>query len=323
MMIPPQHTKEIQEFFQPLNPYNFDADIFKLEYSKKWFYGISSKRYCLYDIVDGTIVIDDDKYSAHGLGHLLDPFKNKPDDKSTWHKDVWKDIVDLHYDKVTRESLIEKYGNKYALQQLSVSTPRILNRFKKRNFGKDYHSQIKYSNFTILGFSNVVNPETGESIKPFAPYQNPAKHAVYGKCVDYNDPKQREFQGIQYWKSLWDTIEEYMRHPELKFDGDVGVLQRKHVLISHIVHIGKESNGLEDSEIFGLDNDSYEIYQNKSEIDEKFKKLAPRILDLKPKDVKGFGISKQTLWNIKKKIKFHQLSRISNNMKNKLTTSII
>ena len=50
MMIPPKHTKEIQEFFQPLNPYNFDAKIFKTERKNILFYGISSKRYCLYKI---------------------------------------------------------------------------------------------------------------------------------------------------------------------------------------------------------------------------------------------------------------------------------
>ena len=33
MTVPPQYTKEIQEFFQVLNPYNFDVDIFKLEKS--------------------------------------------------------------------------------------------------------------------------------------------------------------------------------------------------------------------------------------------------------------------------------------------------
>ena len=124
--------------------------------------------------------------------------------------------------------------------------------------------------------------------------------------MDYNDPDRHKYQGIQYWKPLWDTIEEYMRHPESKFDGDVGVLKRKHVRITDIVHIGKESNGLDESELLGLDDSSYEIYQNDSEIDEKFMKLAPKILELKSKDVKGFGISKQTLWNTKKKINLKQ-----------------
>jgi len=50
MAILPQYTKEIQDFFQVLNPYNFDADIFKLEKLDVWFYGISSKRHCLYSI---------------------------------------------------------------------------------------------------------------------------------------------------------------------------------------------------------------------------------------------------------------------------------
>jgi len=315
MMIPPQYTKEIQEFFQPLNPYNFDAEIFKLEYSKKWFYGISSKRYCLYDYIDGKIVIDKDKHSLHGLGHLLDPFKNYSDEESTWYKDVWKDIVNLHYGNITREPLVEKYENKYAIQQLTNSTPHITNRFKKFNHGKDYLSQIKPANFSIVGSSNCTNPYTGELIKPLAPYCNPAKHAVYSKFVDYNDPKRREFQGKHYWKTLWDTIEEYLRHPESKFDGYVGVLKRKNVRISRIVHIGKESNGLDESELFGLDESSYEIYQNDSEINEKFRKLAPKILELRPRDVKENGISKQTLWNTKKKIGEKQFIRISINTK--------
>jgi len=114
---------------------------------------------------------------------------------------------------------------------------------------------------------------------------------------------------------LWDYFEEYFRHPESKFDGDVGVLKRKHVRISNIVHIGKESNGLDESELFGLDDSSYEIYQNDSEIDEKFKKLVPRILELKPKDVKKILISKQTLWNIKHHIENNQFKRISRKIK--------
>ena len=35
------------------------------------------------------------------------------------------------------------------------------------------------------------------------------------------------------------------------------------------------------------------------------------ILDLKPKDVKEFGISKQTLWNMKEKISYNQFDGIS------------
>jgi hypothetical protein len=51
--------------------------------------------------------------------------------------------------------------------------------------------------------------------------------------------------------------------------------------------------------LFGLDESSYEIYQE-SNIDEKFKEITPNILELKPEDVKEYWISKQTLWNTEK-----------------------
>jgi len=306
MAIPPCYTKEIQNFFSELNPYTFDEEIFKLEKENVWFYGISSKRYCLYTIDKGNIIVDEKKFSAHGLGHLLDPFKNDPDDESKWHKEIWQDILDLHYNKVTRESLIEKYENKYAIQKLSISTPTIYSRVKSMNKGKDYYHQIKPGNFTLLGFSNKKNEDTGEPIKPFASYQNPPKYAVYESCIDYNDPTQT-IQGPEYWKSIWDWFSEYLIHPEFKFDGDEGILQRKSITISNIVHIGKESNELETP----LDDESYITYENRKELDKKFRELIPRILKLKPKDVKKFGISKQTLWNVKQKIKSQILSHLS------------
>jgi len=61
-----------------------------------------------------------------------------------------------------------------------------------------------------------------------------------------------------------------------------------------IRYIGKESNNLEDN-LTGLDDPDYLEYDNI----EDFKQW---ILSLKPKDVKDKEISKQTLWNIKKRI---------------------
>jgi hypothetical protein len=156
MAIPQQYTNEVQTFFADLNPYDFDADIFKLEKSNIWFYGISAKRFCLYTIDENTgeIIIDEEKYSAHGLGHLLDPLSNYDDKKhESWHIKIWKDILDLEYKKTSIDELYEKYDNKYAIQKLGMSTPIVLNRIREFNEGKDYHSQIKPSNFCIVGFS--------------------------------------------------------------------------------------------------------------------------------------------------------------------------
>ncbi|MCJ8306185.1 MAG: hypothetical protein HRU07_03945 [Nitrosopumilus sp.] len=318
MAIPPKYTKEIQEFFKPLNPYSFDAEIFKLEKSNVWFYGISSKRYCLYTIKDDIITIDSKKYSAHGLGHLLDPLKNSITEDSKWHKQIWQDILELHHGFVSRESLIEKYQSKYTIQQLSTSTPVFLSRFSKFNKGKPYFEQIKPGNFTLLGFPNRTSEVTGESIKPFAPYHNPAKLAVYGEFIDYNNKDGSMLRGEQYWKTFWSVFEDYLRHPESKFDGDTGVLERKAVWITEVIHIGKESNGLDESEILGFDEDSYVEYSDVDSLEKKFRELTPKILELMPKDVEDFGVSKQTLWNTIHKIRIGQLHRISNKTKIKL-----
>ena len=72
----------------------------------------------------------------------------------------------------------------------------------------------------------------------------------------------------------------------------------------------------------GLDSDSYMTYSKSVDLDKKFRELVPRILELRPKDVKGFGISRQTLWNVKQKIKSSQLNRISNMFMFKMIKSV-
>lgn len=282
------------------------------------FYGISAKRYCLYSVENEIIKIGKDDYSAHGLGHLLDPFSNNPDKKNDWNKEIWRDILDLHYSKTTLEKRYPKYENKYALSKFVSSNPRMLGRLSEFNKNEDCKNQFKPFNFCILGFLNGMNPETGELIKPLAPFVKPARHAVFSDFVDYNDKSRRKFRGKEYWKPFWDVFLEYLSHSESKMEGDVGVLERKHVAVSGIIYIGKESNNLEESEIIGVGSGSYETYENLDNVDEKFRKISDRILKLKPKDVKKVGISKQTLWNMKNHIIFNQINRISLKIKIRL-----
>jgi len=74
--------------------------------------------------------------------------------------------------------------------------------------------------------------------------------------------------------------------------------------------------------LLGVDDTSYETYEDVRNLDKKFKKIAPSILELNPRDVKKFGISKQTLWNIKKKIKINQTLKISKGMKASLLRTL-
>lgn len=132
MAIPSRYVKEIQEFFKPLNPYNFGKPLFKVEKKNVWFYGISAKRYVLYKKKGNRVFIEEGEdrgYSLHGLGHLTNPFRRY----ENWHKLIWEDILKLHYALVTREQFLRKYSNLFAISQLIVSTYEIMKRFKKFN----------------------------------------------------------------------------------------------------------------------------------------------------------------------------------------------
>jgi len=65
---------------------------------------------------------------------------------------------------------------------------------------------------------------------------------------------------------------------------------------------------LDETSVFGIDDDSYIEYENI----EDFKQW---ILSLKPKDVRDKGISKQTLWNIKERIRKNEMKYRSKALK--------
>jgi len=255
MAVPVKFVSIIQKYFQKLNPYNFDKPLFKLEdenfvdgkENDLWFYGISSKRYVLYNIVDGKIVIR--KHSSHGLGHINNPFKS-----SDWEKEFWTDILEYHYGKKTIEDINEKYSNHFSTSTLVISTPNLHRRFRKINKGKSFEKMIKPFNFCIVGFGNF------ESIRPLSPYRKNSQEAVFDDFIDYETGKI--MRGIQHWKDLKDIFWDYLAHPESKFDGDIGVLERKHLKISNVVTIGKESNQINESMSLGLDEQSYLTYQD-------------------------------------------------------------
>ena len=90
------------------------------------------------------------------------------------------------------------------------------------------------------------------------------------------------------WKSKEDILIAYVRHNDQKFDYIDHVAQRKHIIVDRIRYIGKESNNIDDSMVFGLDKDSYLEYEN-------IKEFHNWILTLRPKDVRDKGISEREL----------------------------
>lgn len=302
MAVPPEYAKVIQEFFSALNPYNFEAPLFKIDSYKDendkehplenvLFYGISAKRYVLYGI-DAAGKIEALKASSHGLGHLLSPFNREDDNK--WHKEIWLDILKLHRGKVSTDALNEKYSRSFALSKLAISSPQIMKRFEPLNKGKPYDQQIKPFNFCIVGIGNDIDHNTGTRVKPLAPYRQNAQQCPYDTFIDYESGK--EMRGLKYWKRFVDVFWQYAYHPEAKFDGDTGLLARKHVVISSVRHIGKESNNLESAEAIGVHESDYVYYDNPIK---KIKAHQDVIFAAKPRDVRKYGISQRTLYDLK------------------------
>ena len=89
-----------------------------------------------------------------------------------------------------------------------------------------------------------------------------------------------------------------MNHNDGKYDGGMGELRRKQIVINDIEHIGKEPNNLEESEVIGVSDNDYVIYDNKTE-----QKIVDIIRDMTTKDARHIGLSKRHLFRLKKRNK--------------------
>jgi len=284
---PSKYAHGLREFFKPLNPYSFNEDFFKIEKEKYLFYGISAKRYVLYRLENNKIVIEKDNFKLHGLGYLLNPFDKKFESGEKWHKEVWEDILKLHYNLINQEDVINKYSNLFSISKIAVSTPFLYKRFREYNKYKLISKQIKPFNFFLVGQRNY------KDIKPIAPYSYDSQLAVHEKFIDYKSGQT--FEGLHYWKNLADTILEYANHPESKFinGSQSGKLERRHINEAELIFIGKEVKNLEQLPLL-LDKP----LEYKSE-----KEKINKILRLSFKDAKGYKVSKSTLWEMKERLK--------------------
>lgn len=286
IFVAPEHAQAVMDYFQKLNPYNPELNIDLLKDDKKsdvWFYGISSKRYVLYRIVKGKFELVD--FKLHGLGHLTNPFSNKED----WQEETWLDILNVHYGKVKPEDIEEKYANLYAISRHTVSTPNVLHRFDKLNKGKAWEEQIKPFGFFLLGFQTIE--ENDRAVKPLAPFTKDYQSIVHNPFIDYETGEVK--QGLRYFKPLSKTIMQYSEHPEHKFEGDIGILERKHIHAKDTIEIGKEANSI-DEQPLGIKR--AQEFRNK-------KKIMQRVLKITVSEAKELGVPKTTLWDMQKRIR--------------------
>lgn len=289
-------VQSIIDWFGALNPYAFGGSILKSEDVNRtldgcgpeplYCWAISSKRYALFNLTPDRQPIMR-KVSAHGLGHLLAPYNeaNAPADLPTphpsvlrdgterWHVDLWCHIVTAAFSGTPDR--FNRYWHpalsKPAAARYSATTPELLGWFGKFNAGRPERERVRPFNFLL---SATAQPPIGETIvtgaerprrtarkaKPVAPYdKDHAKALALAFDRDTSEPVPPD-----HLASYVDALRQYHIHPEAKFlNGDYldrGTTRRRHVRMTAVRHIGKESTDWERQAHVGLSADAQPDY---------------------------------------------------------------
>ena len=236
----------IAQRFERLNPYDRAAipgSVLKIEddnfdpktgrQRQLWCLAISAKRYSLFlrdrngepALLREGINNKEDRYSEHGLGHLLNPTDPQSDDRS-WIAQAWLAIVRRSLGLATKPLGFEK---RVAVGRITVSSPAVMKPLKALNAGKPYAKQIKPFNFIIschvrkLGHPIGVNPGRFHLIAPYE--TNPRKWEEMKWIDQYSRPVKRYrisasaphgSRTMARVKSYGDVLREYEYHPEAK-----------------------------------------------------------------------------------------------------------
>jgi hypothetical protein len=320
VFISPKHVKLVQKFFKSLNPYDKDVEMFKVEDDKKTkkvldnvlCIAISSKRYVLYDYDDITEEITIYKYSLHGLGYL----------KGIDGEKVWRDLILIFHHPERKDAILSKYKNNYAISQISITSYPMLSRFDEINKSRPYSKKIKPYNFATVGIACKKDSYTNEPIIPFLSEMDKLDEIPFMEFLDYKTGKKypnndsREPQ--DYWKDMKSVLnDDYIDHKESKYEGDIGVLKKRHLTINKnsIRYIGKESNELEQSQVFGVSKEDTTQY-----VDQQ-KKLRKIIEKLTLEKALEIGISRREFFYLKKNLKNTKPIKIKEKILNALIYS--
>jgi hypothetical protein len=296
-----KQVRAIVRLFAPLNPYDRGAvadSILKIEddnfdpQTKKqrqlWCLAISAKRYALFlrnrngepallrrGVNNGEK--GEDRWSEHGLGHLMNPTDPESDDRG-WIAQAWLGIVRRSLGFPTTPL---PFAKRVAVGRTTVSSPEVMRPLKALNAGKPYAQQIKPFNFILschvlpLGHPLGVNPEQFHLIAPYE--TDPRKweqlpwadqYSTRGTRYRISTKVPSPTRQIARVKSYGDVLEEYEFHEEAKCADasgapcskqSIGLLSRRHVMIGALHFIGKESNKLEEVEEGGVP-DASDVY---------------------------------------------------------------
>ena len=277
------------DWFIPLNPYKKPGSILKIEdindgkdeNSLKPLYclAISAKRYALFNLdKSGRPILR--KASAHGLGHLMEPYSEnealpelpKPQfplyeiSVKRWQHDLWVKIIEAalngHPDQVAYNW--HPALQKPALSRYSATSPALLAWMKHYNTDKSYQLQVRPFGFLVSPmartglFAAMLKPELVDphkrgrpkkvsEPKPIAPFDSDPGKAVAnafdrvtGKPICPSQLKTYAEVLCQYHLSSEDKFE----HGAFTAQGKT---RRRHMKADSFVLIGKEANKVGES----------------------------------------------------------------------------
>ena len=289
-------------------------------------YCISAKRYALFNVgTGGEIIIR--KASAHGLGQYLRPYEAEDAPSSIpapsialtdigvdrWHYDLWykiiqaaldghPDQVDLPYHDALKQPAVSRYG---------ATTPALLKWFAAFNRGREYPDQVKPFNFLsafnarpqfeLSDAAQWARPKRGRprkllDAKPIAAFNRNIREA----SKDAFDRERGKPVSATELKTYAEALAQYHLRPEAKFlNGehcDRGRTERRHVIATQLVHIGKEANKWEEQHFLGEDEEAeieYGVADGTTSIDATIRDLCGKLGERGA--AKSLGISRTAL----------------------------
>jgi hypothetical protein len=315
-------VREISDRFIQLNPYDrsdipgFPKSILKIEddnfvpnttrQRQLYCFAISAKRYALFlrdqngkpVLLREKVNNENDRWSEHGLGHLLNPSDPDSDDRD-WIRQVWLSLVRQKNDP---SRVFPEFQSRPAVGRTTISSPAVMRPLEQLNEGKQYRDQVKPFNFLTscqvkpLGHPLGTDPEHFHLI---APYQTDSTQWTKMEWRDQYSGNSFHITTVGHHgdrhtarvKSYKDVLQEYEFHPESKCADaagalcgkqTIGLLQRRHIQIDEIKYIGKESNSLEEVEA-GLIHSAENVYTEYPDPrrDEWHTKILPALRKLK------------------------------------------
>jgi len=326
----------IAKRFESLNPYDRAAvsgSILKIEglnfdpenkrQRQIWCLAISAKRYALFlkentgkpSLLRKGRNCEDDHWSEHGLGHLLNPTDLESEDRD-WIAQIWHGMI---CSALAHPAPKLDFENKPAIGRLTITSPKILEAFRGLRRKKTYQEQIKPFNFLLtchidsFGHPLGMDPEKFHLIALFETDSRKWTRIDWidqysGETFKISTQKGYASKFTARVKTYGDIVAEYEHHPESKCADEyggvcsketIGLLFRRRVRIGEIQPIGKESNHLEDVDagLIHSANGAYTSYPDVSR-DKWERVVRPRLKALPlPALIAKTGLSRRMLIN--------------------------